>query len=64
LSSERLAALAAAETMVTPAVADPARGAARPRRTAVTVLVVLMVLVAIGGGIALAIIGAMLAQQP
>jgi hypothetical protein len=64
LSSERFAALAAAETVVTAAVADPARGAARPRRTAVTVLVVLMVLVAIGGGIALAIIGAMLAQQP
>jgi hypothetical protein len=62
--SERLAALAAAETVVTNAVADPVRGAARPRRTAVTVVVMLMVLVAIGGGIALAIIGAMLAQQP
>jgi hypothetical protein len=55
--------LAAAETVVTPAVADSPRGAARPRRTAATVLVVLMVLIAIGGGVALAIIGAMLAQQ-
>lgn len=74
LSSERLAVLAAAETAVTPAVVvDPlvaphtaARpsAAARPKRgAAATVLVVLMVIVAIGGGVALAAIGAMLAMQ-
>jgi tetratricopeptide (TPR) repeat protein len=66
LSSQRLAALAAAETVVTPAVVvDPLaapRAAGRPKRSAAaTVLVVLMVIVAIGGGVALAAIGAMLA---
>jgi len=59
--------LAAAETVLTPAVIDPVtvpHGSARPRRSgAATVLIVLMVLIAIGGGVALAIIGAMLAMQ-
>jgi hypothetical protein len=56
-----LAALAEAATVVTtPVVIDPTpRTSARPKRgAALTVLVVLMVLVAIGGGIALAVIGA------
>jgi hypothetical protein len=59
--------LAAAETVLTPAVIDPVtvpHGSARPKRgRAATVLIVLMVLIAIGGGVALAIIGAMLAMQ-
>jgi len=59
--------LAAAETVLTPAVIDPVtvpHGSARPRRSgAATVLIVLMVLIAIGGGVALAIIGAVLAMQ-
>jgi hypothetical protein len=67
LSSQRLAVLAAAETVVTPAVVvDPvtARAVARPKRgAAATVFVVLMVIVAIGGGVAMAAFGAMLAMQ-
>ena len=55
--------VAAAETVLVDAITSP-HAPARPKRSgAATVLVVLMVLVAIGGGIALAIIGAMLAMQ-
>jgi hypothetical protein len=54
--------LAAAETVITPLVVDPvAVPRERSKRGAVTTVIVLMVIVAIVGGVALAIMGAMLA---